>query len=733
MTRRITWPLVLTCAVALMSLFSATPAQAATTCTFVAPVATVTLDPFASASLSRSGNAIQFNLANCGAATVLNTDTIVVTGASGAELLTIDLGGGQFAPGASTEASGAAEIELQLDLGTQPAGARDRVLIRGTSGPDLLRLGAAGVNLNNDNDADLTGPGGGVIPTTGAEGFTVLGLEQDDIITGQGAVASAGSPVPAPISLDLSGGPGLDTLNGGSYDDTLDGGSEADFIKGNGGIDTSTYLKRTTRVLVDIAGALDGTDANNDGVAEEGDTTAGDIENLVGGKGPDLLIGSDGVNVLTGNDGVDELRGLGAADTLDAGAGADKLVGGLRDDIEHGGPGNDTFDQGAGLLPDGADDLFGETGADTVDYSKRKMDLALRLDGVNNDGADTNHDLFGWEEGDNVRPDIERVLSGQGNDLLVGSALADILNGGSGADLLDGGLGPDQLDGSTGVDTVSYEARTEPVAVTMGDNLPNDGEFLAPEGDNVKSTVENLRGGHENDQLYGNASGNLLEGGDGPDILNGFAGPDVISGGAGLDMVTFKMPDFRERTTSLWVTLDDVANDGTDFTLNGTSEEGDNVHADVEDVQGGDAPDLLVGNGDANDLFGRGGDDLLDGQGGPDFLEGGDGNDSMWGGDGNDIFRGRNGNDDFFEGSGPNGADVMSGEGGMDTVHYSGRSWPTAILLDDLANDGDFATSEGDNVESDVEDAVGGSGPDAFQGSSVANHFIGGAGNDGMH
>ena len=217
-------------------------------------------------------------------------------------------------------------------------------------------------------------------------------------------------------------------------------------------------------------------------------------------------------------------------------------------------------------------------------------------------------------------------------------------------------------------------------------------------------------------------------------MLDGFAGPDTIFGGPGLaDTVIFQASLSVLRTSSLWVTLDDAANDGTDLTLNGVSEEGDNVHSDVETVEGGNARDLLVGDGDANALTGFGGDDSLDGQGGADQLLGLDGNDMLFGRDGADYLGGGDGTDDFFEDGAPNGADDMWGGPGGDSVHYSNRSWPVGVLLDDLANDGDFATGEGDNVHTDIEDAVGGSGPDAFQGSSAVNHLTGGAGNDGMH
>jgi Ca2+-binding RTX toxin-like protein len=726
---RITWPLLLTLTALFTLSYSTTPAQAATMCGFVAPTATVTIDPGTSAKLVRSGSAIRLNGSACGAATVLNTDTVVVTGAGGAETFTVDLSGGPFAPGASPEGSGASEIELEVDLG---AGA-DKVVLQGTGGDDTYRLGSIGINLNNDNDADITGPGGGVIPTIGAELFSVLGAAGSDVLTGEQAVAGVGSAVPAPMSLDLQGGDNDDTLKGGAYDDLLDGGFGVDLIKGNAGIDTSTYATRGGRVLVDIGGALDGTDANNDGIAEEGDTTTPDVDNLIGGKAPDTLIGSDGRNVLTGGQGNDDLRGLGAIDTLDGGPGADKLAGGDRDDIEHGGPDNDTFDQGAGTAANGADDLFGEAGSDTVDYSARNTSVAVKLDGVANDGLDTNHDGVGVEEKDNVRTDIERVRGGQDADTLIGGNLAETLLGNGGGDLLDGGLGPDLLDGGAGVDTVSYGQRTDMVWVTADGFAANDGDFLAKEGDNVTNTVENLRGGHGDDDLYGNASVNLLEGGEGDDVLDGREGPDVFVGGPDRDAVTFITYDQQARTASLRVTLDDVANDGTDANLDGFSEESDNVRSDVELVFGGDAHDVLIGNGGDNGLYGIGGDDELYGQGGVDFLSGWDGNDSLSGGEGGDTLKGEGGNDDFFEDSAPNGADDFWGGSGRDTVHYSGRSWPVAILLDDLANDGDFATSEGDNVHVDVEDAIGGSGPDAFQGSSVVNHFSGGPGNDGMH
>ena len=68
----------------------------------------------------------------CGAATTLLTDTIVVNGSTGAENVTIDLSGGQFAPGVAVEGSGLSEIEFVVDLST---GVLDRVTVIGIARP----------------------------------------------------------------------------------------------------------------------------------------------------------------------------------------------------------------------------------------------------------------------------------------------------------------------------------------------------------------------------------------------------------------------------------------------------------------------------------------------------------------------------------------------------------------------------------------------------------------------
>ncbi len=94
----------------------------------------------------------------------------------------------------------------------------------------------------------------------------------------------------------------------------------------------------------------------------------------------------------------------------------------------------------------------------------------------------------------------------------------------------------------------------------------------------------------------------------------------------------------------------------------------------------------------------------------------GSGNDTITGGAGNDAFDG-----------GP-GADAFNGSGGVDSVDYSARSSAVTATINGTANDGEAA--ENDNVKTDIENVIGGSGNDSLTGSTAANVLTGNSGND---
>jgi Ca2+-binding RTX toxin-like protein len=238
---------------------------------------------------------------------------------------------------------------------------------------------------------------------------------------------------------------------------------------------------------------------------------------------------------------------------------------------------------------------------------------------------------------------------------------------------------------------------------------------------------------------------------------------------------------YAGRTNPVFVILDDVANDGE-------IGEGDNVHADVENVIGGDGDDKIEGSAANNVLRGGNGNDTLSGNAGNDTLDGGAGSDEMFGNAGardmadytntfspmiitlddnpndgpfgqndnvhsdvedlrggqsndlligsdvpnrifgsagNDTLQGKGG-DDFLQGDA--GADRHEGGSGTDTASYEGRFFGVTVDIDGIADDGELG--EGDNILLDVENLTGGNASDKLTGSLLANFLSGGVGND---
>ena len=117
------------------------------------------------------------------------------------------------------------------------------------------------------------------------------------------------------------------------------------------------------------------------------------------------------------------------------------------------------------------------------------------------------------------------------------------------------------------------------------------------------------------------------------------------------------------------------------------------------------------------DIFGGKGTDTLSGGGGNDTIRGEGGNDNLFGSDGRDLL------------NGGIGADEILGGGGKDTVDYNQRTANLTIGLGTAADDGE--AGEGDNVRTDIEIVIGGSGNDRISTNSGRPvEFFGRAGND---
>jgi Ca2+-binding RTX toxin-like protein len=227
------------CIAAVACLSSATSSFASVTCAYSPSdrlLAVTAADSFT--RIARAGDELQVddgdNPVACSGppATVLHADSIQVTH-TGRSADMLSLSGGQLAPGFTEEPTGVSEIELSYTALTF-------LNVRGGPAPERLTFGAGGLNLNGDDDTDVTGTftallvegrGGNdtIAPqpgyTTAAPRRILLGEAGNDLL------------IATPDGAVLHGGDGHDRLVGGGGHDNLTGGRGTDVIRGGKGRD----------------------------------------------------------------------------------------------------------------------------------------------------------------------------------------------------------------------------------------------------------------------------------------------------------------------------------------------------------------------------------------------------------------------------------------------------------------------------------------------------------------
>lgn len=187
-----------------------------------------------------------------------------------------------------------------------------------------------------------------------------------------------------------------------------------------------------------------------------------------------------------------------------------------------------------------------------------------------------------------------------------------------------------------------------------------------------------LFGGSGDDRLIGSGRTDSLWGGEGNDVIDGRGGNDSLYPGPGNDIARGGADDDRFYSDNTPDGADQVlGGPGTDWALyrgrleyitvilnNGLADDGADGEGDLvesmENVEGGNGGNLLVGTAAANffnggpgadEMYGGGGDDTLQGWGGPDVLFGEEGDDYLAGLGGPDTLDGGPGADEIHCGT----------------------------------------------------------------------------------
>lgn len=618
----------------------------------------------------------------------------------------------------------AGTVSGNASIGTDVVSGIERII--GTSGDDTFTVGSGFVSDFTDyvefeggaGDDRINGNGATRAGYQNAAGAVTVDLGEGDFF----GIAFFGTAVSSSLIgglssignddlrnvTQVSGSSFSDTILGSNFtDDTLQGNAGNDFLDGRGGVDAVDYWNSTNGVHVDLALRL----TFDDGFG--GTDTLRNIESARGSEHNDLLIGDFRNNRFIGGGGDDDLRGGGGSDSLEGGAGQDVLEGGAGVDVLLGGDGEDTLSGG-----DGGDVLLGDAGSDL-----------LRGD----DGADF---LFGGSGDDTLLGGTgnDQLFGQGGNDTFVGDAGDDSLTGGAGVDVYDASgsvlglsvilpsgfavgaeIGFDTISSiehvitGTGNDFVLGGDGDDRIDLGSGNDNASGGDgidIIAGEGGN-----DSLQGGAGNDILKGGAGADFILGQDGADILDGGAGEDSVSGGLGSDVIV-------EQDGS-----------GDDTYIGGTDSGGVNVDtldysavtdAVTVDLGAGTATGIGIGSDTLSEfekVIGGAADDTITGDDNVNTLNGGGGNDTLIGGLGNDIFSALDdtGNDSYIGGE------------GIDSVDFRGVS---EIVNADLSANTVTTASFGTDTLGSIERIFGGNADDTLTGGDGADTLEGGFGAD---
>jgi len=558
----------------------------------------------------------------------------------------------------------------------------------------------------------VAGIGAGVIIDTYGETDTVVSIEgitgtiRGDFMAGSDADNFFQGEVGDDVLIgnggndELIGDAGADILDGGEGNDQVNYRAEAAPYKHLPGAH-GVIVNLSTQTLEDVSVAgiattdvAAGTAIDTHGQIDQ----LSSIERINGTDDDDLMVGSDGRDELHGRGGNDELRGGRGEDQLQGGAGNDLLIGGGADDFDAdfftGGRGNDTIIGGENADEYNRVQYNGETEWGDDDPGTHGVIVNLSdavLQGVSVTGiattdvaAGTAIDSYGDTD---TLINIQNADGTEFDDILVGDDTRNDLNGRAGNDQLFGGLDEDQLKGGAGDDLLVGGGADDFSADFFVGGRGND-TIIGGENANEYNRVQYAGETEWEDDDQGehgvivNLSSEALVG----VSVTGIATTDVAAGTA----------------IDSYGDLDTLVN--------------------IQNADGTQYDDILVGGDEDNDFDGRGGDDIIIGGNGNNHMVGGDGNDTITGGDRDDFVDGGRGDDVAYGGgNGENEYDNLEYRDAEDGVHVIKTSRTDGTV------DGAWA---GHDVFDGFEIVVGSNHADLFDGSAEDDDFTGNGGDD---
>ncbi|RMH45772.1 MAG: hypothetical protein D6688_05730, partial [Alphaproteobacteria bacterium] len=158
---------------------------------------------------------------------------------------------------------------------------------------------------------------------------------------------------------------------------------------------------------------------------------------VTGTTAADTLETADGNDMVFGLAKADNILGHGGNDMLFGDFGRDRIFGGAGDDMIEGGRGRDTVFGGDGddvilaSAQDGNDAYHGGAGADTLDMSGVHADATVEL----SSGLMGRGSAQSAATGNDTLWDIENVVTGDGNDVIIAGDGVNVMDGGDGDDI----------------------------------------------------------------------------------------------------------------------------------------------------------------------------------------------------------------------------------------------------------------------------------------------------------